>query len=52
MTSSVETSSAPADIAELPPLTSAPRRLLKHPRLMHYNRLAALVLLANLGFLG
>jgi hypothetical protein len=31
----------------LPPLTSAPRRLLKHPRLMHYNRLAALVLLVN-----
>ncbi|KUM81167.1 hypothetical protein [Streptomyces curacoi] len=31
----------------LPPVTSAPRRLLKHPRLMHYNRLAALVLVAN-----
>ena len=41
-----------ADTAvELPPLTSAPRRLLKHPRLMHYNRLAALVLIANLVFL-
>ncbi|MFD8722303.1 hypothetical protein ACFV2H_31060 [Streptomyces sp. NPDC059629] len=32
---------------ELPPPISGPRRLLKHPRLMHYNRLAALVLLAN-----
>ncbi|MFM9695364.1 ferredoxin reductase domain-containing protein [Streptomyces europaeiscabiei] len=41
----------PATLAELPPLTSAPRRLLKHPRLMHYNRLAALVMLANIGFL-
>jgi len=40
------------DVAvELPPPTSAPRRLLKHPRLMHYNRLAALVLIANLAFL-
>lgn len=40
-----------AALAELPPLTSVPRRLLKHPRLMHYNRLAALVVLANVGFL-
>ncbi|MFJ2176962.1 hypothetical protein ACIOHE_29225 [Streptomyces sp. NPDC087851] len=39
------------DDVSLPPLTSWPRRLFKHPRLMHYNRLAALVLLANLGFL-
>jgi hypothetical protein len=36
---------------DLPPLTSAFRRLLKHPRLMHHNRLAALVLTANLIFL-
>ncbi|WP_128428282.1 hypothetical protein [Streptomyces cyaneus] len=36
---------------DLPPLIPAPRRLLKHPRLMHYNRLAALVLTANLAFL-
>ncbi|MFF5185012.1 hypothetical protein ACFY30_14710 [Streptomyces sp. NPDC000345] len=35
---------------ELPPLTSAPRRLLKHPRLMHYNRLAALVVLGNVAY--
>ena len=35
----------------LPPLTSAARRLLKHPRLMHYNRLAGLVIAANLAFL-
>ncbi|MGW1274252.1 hypothetical protein [Streptomyces sp. NPDC002491] len=35
---------------ELPPLLSAPRRLLKHPRLMHHNRLAALVLLVNLAY--
>ncbi|MEU1314602.1 hypothetical protein [Streptomyces tibetensis] len=34
----------------LPPLLPGPRRLLKHPRLMHYNRLAALVLLANTVF--
>ncbi|GCB49612.1 hypothetical protein [Streptomyces sp. NL15-2K] len=39
------------ETAELPPLISAPRRLLKHPRLMHYNRLAGLVILANLAFL-
>ncbi|WP_329339504.1 hypothetical protein OG866_30045 [Streptomyces sp. NBC_00663] len=31
----------------LPPLTSRLRRLLKHPCLMHYNRLWALVLTAN-----
>ncbi|MGI5454626.1 hypothetical protein ACQEWB_15900 [Streptomyces sp. CA-249302] len=37
--------------AALPPLTSAPRRLLKHPRLMHYNRLAGLVIATNLAFL-
>jgi hypothetical protein len=35
---------------ELPPPASAPRRLFKHPRLMHYHRLAALVLLTNAGF--
>ncbi|GAA4197361.1 hypothetical protein [Microbispora amethystogenes] len=36
---------------ELPELISPPRRLLKHPRLMHHNRLAALVLVANLAVL-
>ena len=36
---------------DLPPLTPRLRRLLKHPRLMHYNRLWALVLLANGMFL-
>jgi hypothetical protein len=41
------TTSLDRETTGLPPLTSAPRRLLKHPRLMHYNRLAALVLLAN-----
>ncbi|MFF6783079.1 hypothetical protein [Streptomyces sp. NPDC012510] len=58
-TSSVEVGGAthagspapPAALAVLPPLTSAPRRLLKHPRLMHYNRLAALVMLANIAVL-
>jgi hypothetical protein len=35
----------------LPPLTSLPRRVLKHPALMHYNRLIALVLVANLAVL-
>ena len=39
------------ETTDLPPLTSAARRLLKHPRLMHYNRLAALVIAANLVFL-
>ncbi|MFG1997540.1 hypothetical protein ACGFNU_00140 [Spirillospora sp. NPDC048911] len=33
---------------ELPPPASPLRRAFKHPRLMHYNRLAALVLAANL----
>ncbi|GLP70173.1 hypothetical protein TUSST3_67940 [Streptomyces sp. TUS-ST3] len=36
---------------DLPPLVPRHRRLLKHPRLMHYNRLAALVVIANLVFL-
>ncbi|MER7477317.1 hypothetical protein ABTX60_06625 [Streptomyces sp. NPDC126510] len=47
------TTSPPRDqqaTGELPPLLPGPRRLLKHPRLMHYNRLAALVLLANTAF--
>lgn len=39
------------ETTDLPPLTSAARRLLKHPRLMHYNRLAGLVIAANLTFL-
>lgn len=39
------------ETTHLPPLTSAARRLLKHPRLMHYNRLAGLVIAANLAFL-
>ncbi|MFI6743523.1 hypothetical protein ACIBI9_62550 [Nonomuraea sp. NPDC050451] len=33
---------------ELPELTSLPQRVLKHPHLMHYNRLAAFVLAVNL----
>ncbi|MEV0171358.1 hypothetical protein AB0I00_09570 [Streptomyces sp. NPDC050803] len=45
------TTSLDREAVDLPPLTSAARRLLKHPRLMHYNRLAALVLTANLVFL-
>ncbi|MBC9713556.1 hypothetical protein H9Y04_13350 [Streptomyces sp. TRM66268-LWL] len=36
------------DAVQLPPVTSWHRRLLKHPRLMHYNRLAAAVLVVNL----
>ncbi|MFF4499694.1 hypothetical protein [Streptomyces sp. NPDC001401] len=35
---------------ELPQPTSAPRRLLKHPRLMHYNRLAGLLLALNAAY--
>ncbi|MEH0470098.1 hypothetical protein QA943_14750 [Streptomyces sp. B21-097] len=34
----------------LPPPVGALRRLLKHPRLMHHNRLAALVVVLNLGY--
>ncbi|MGW2635665.1 hypothetical protein [Streptomyces sp. NPDC001348] len=34
----------------LPPLAPAPRRLFKHPRLTHYNRLAALVVAVNLAW--
>jgi len=51
MTSSPPRTQPSADVAELPPLTSVFRRLLKHPRLMHYNRLAALVVAANLAYL-
>lgn len=40
----------PGQVA-LPPPTSLPRRLLKHPRLMHYNRLILLVWAVNLAFL-
>lgn len=35
------------DTGGLPPLLPPVRRLLKHPRLMHHHRLAALVLLVN-----
>ncbi|MDC0766101.1 hypothetical protein [Streptomyces sp. HD] len=45
------TTSLRREAVELPPPTSLPRRLLKHPRLMHHNRLAALVLAANLAYL-
>ncbi|MFJ8537667.1 hypothetical protein [Streptomyces sp. NPDC093591] len=45
------TTSLNRQAVDLPPLIPGPRRLLKHPRLMHYNRLAALVLTANLAFL-
>ncbi|OPG08609.1 hypothetical protein B1R27_09305 [Streptomyces sp. GKU 895] len=41
------TTSLQRQTTDLPPLTPRLRRLLKHPRLMHYNRLWALVLLAN-----
>jgi hypothetical protein len=46
MTTSLDRTAA----VELPPPVSALRRVFKHPRLMHYNRLAALVLLANTAF--
>ncbi|MFD5590942.1 hypothetical protein [Streptomyces griseorubiginosus] len=45
------TTSLDRNTVDLPPLLPGVRRLLKHPRLMHYNRLAALVIAANLGFL-
>jgi hypothetical protein len=37
---------------EAEPSLTFPRRILKHPRLMHYNRLIALVMMANLGWAG
>ncbi|NUR29229.1 MAG: hypothetical protein HOV83_25875, partial [Catenulispora sp.] len=37
---------------ELPPLTPWPARVFRHPRLMHYNRLIALVFAGNLTALG
>jgi hypothetical protein len=36
----------------LPPVISLPRRVFTHPRLMHYNRLIALVAVANVVTLG
>jgi hypothetical protein len=45
------TTSLERQATNLPPLIPRLRRLLKHPRLMHYNRLWALVLLANGMFL-
>ncbi|MEU0406492.1 hypothetical protein ABZ307_01525 [Streptomyces griseorubiginosus] len=45
------TTSLDRDTVDLPPLLPGVRRLFKHPRLMHYNRLAALVIAANLVFL-
>ncbi len=47
------TISAPATVEEvvLPPVISLPKRIFKHPRLMHHNRLAALVLAANVPLL-
>lgn len=32
------------------PRLSFPRRILKHPRLMHYNRLVVLAMTVNLGW--
>lgn len=49
MTAPVRT--APTDAVTLPPPTSALRRAGKHPALMHYNRLIALVWAANLAAL-
>jgi hypothetical protein len=49
MTAATEAPAA-GDVA-LPPPTSLPRRILKHPLLMHYNRLIVLVLAANLALL-
>ncbi|MFI1396908.1 hypothetical protein [Streptomyces sp. NPDC020681] len=36
--------------AELPPITTPLRRFLKHRRLMHHNRLVALVIVVNLAY--
>jgi len=37
------------DVGAAPEALPFPRRILKHPRLMHYNRLVALVMTINLG---
>jgi len=37
---------------ELAPCLPFPRRILKHPRVMHYNRLVTLVITVNLGWAG
>jgi len=37
---------------ELAPCLAFPRRILKHPRAMHYNRLVTLVITVNLGWAG
>jgi hypothetical protein len=42
---------APLDDVELPPLLPLARRVSKHPALMHFNRLAATVIAANLAVL-
>lgn len=42
----------PAREGDLPPQQGLLKRLGRHPALMHYNRLIALVLLVNLGVLG
>ncbi|MFG3343108.1 hypothetical protein [Glycomyces sp. NPDC048151] len=39
------------DDVELPPLLPPVRRAFKHPALMHFNRLAAAVIIVNLAFL-
>lgn len=41
----------PVAATELPPDLPFARRLIKHPRLMHHNRLVALVVLVNLALL-
>jgi hypothetical protein len=41
---------APAPALGLPSCTPFVRRILKHPRVMHYNRLVALVLVINVGW--
>lgn len=38
------------DVGAAPEVLPFPRRILKHPRLMHYNRLVALVMTINLGW--
>ena len=45
-----ETCTLAAPAVHLPPCAPFVQRILKHPRVMHYNRLAALVLAVNLGW--
>ena len=45
-----DTCTLAAPAVQLPPCAPFVQRILKHPRVMHYNRLVALVLAGNIAF--